>query len=277
MTGYGAPRGKFRMTGAEVVEDGALLTKWKVRTVLDGGASALDLYYTFYHDAAYIDLTWRLDWHEKMAVCKLNCAAASMTHTASAPYSEMERGESTADRPMGTWLRCGSALVVTDSLFAYTMTENTLGFTLVRSPLYGDLRIAPIDTGYDYPVMEQGISEGRLRFYPDASAVFAPAAAESFTRMPFVICEANHGGESADRFTRGYAALDTAETLITALKTAEDGDGIICRMVHYGGGEDTVLHADGAAYPLSFGKAEIKTVRIAHGICTETNLLEEKL
>ena len=277
VTGYGAPRGKFRMTGVEVVEDGALLTKWKVRTVLDGGASSLELYYTFYRDAAYLDFAWRLDWHEKMAVCKLNCAAASMMHTASAPYSETERGESTADLPMGTWLRYDDALVVTDSLFAYTMTENTIGFTLVRSPIYGDLRIAPIDTGYDYPVMEQGISEGRLRFYPDGRAVFAPMAAESFTRMPTVICEANHDGTPADRFTRGYVTLDAAETLITALKTAEDGDGIICRMVHYGDGEDATLRVNGAFHPLSFGKNEIKTVRIAHGVCTETNLLEETL
>ncbi len=277
VTGYGTPRGKFRRMRCEIVEDGELLTKWKLHSILEGGASSLTMYYTFYHDAAYIDLTWRLDWHEKMAVCKLCCAVGSMTHVASAPYCEIERGEGAADRPMGTWLRYDDALVVTDSLFAYTMTEHTLGFTLVRSPIYGDLRIAPIDTGYDYPVMEQGISAGRLRFYPEGSTVFAPQAAEAFTRAPIVLCEANHDGTAADRFTQGVVTLDAARSLLTAVKYAEDGDGIVCRMVQYGDGEKAVLHVNGADYPLTFGKNEIKTVRIAHGICTETNLLEEAL
>ena len=125
--------------------------------------------------------------------------------------------------------------------------------------------------------MEQGISAGRLRFYPECSTVFAPQAAEAFTRMPILLCEANHDGTAADRFTQGVVTLDAARSLLTAVKYAEDGDGIVCRMVQYGDGENAVLHVNGADYPLTFGKNEIKTVRIAHGICTETNLLEEAL
>lgn len=277
VTAYGAPRGRFRFTGAEILEDGLLFTKWKVTSILEGGASSITFYYSFYQEAEYLDVSWKLDWHEKMAVCKLFCDATSMEHTVSVPYGEIMRGASAADRPMSTWLRYDNALVVSDSLFAYTMTEGTVVFTIVRSPLYGDLRIAPIDTGYDYPVMEQGITEGGLRFYPSAGTVFAPAAAELYTRRPVVICEANHGGVIADRYTRGYAVLEADRTLLTVLKNAEDGQGIICRMVHYGSGCKAKLICDGTEYPLVFRRDEIKTVRIDGGVITETNLLEEQI
>lgn len=275
ITGYGAPRGTFRVVDRELVEDGPILTRLKVSLRLDGGSSSLSLYYTFYQDAAYIDIRWQLDWHEKMAVCKLGFETADAAHTAGVPYGQTDRGASSADRPVNEWIRFGTSLLVSDSVFAYTMTNRMLGLTLVRSPVYGDLRIAPLDLDYDYPVMEQGISEGNARLYPNGCEQFAPAEAVSFANRPVVVCEANHDGIPAVQYARGYVSLEASATLLTVVKNAEDGCGIICRMVHYGDGENATLHCGENEYPLTFGRNEIKTVRLEKGAIRETNLLEE--
>ena len=65
--------------------------------------------------------------------------------------------------------------------------------------------------------------------------------------------------------------------MVTAIKEAQDGDGIVIRAFETLGMETkTQMHFLGVTIPLSFGKYEIKTIRMLRdGTICESDLLEE--
>ncbi len=88
----------------------------------------------------------------------------------SSPFASETRADSDRDKPMGEWIyshsdKCGM-LVLCDSAFAYNKKGSKLAITLLRSCIYGDLRVGELDPNADYPYMQQGITEGRIRMMP---------------------------------------------------------------------------------------------------------------
>ena len=159
---------------------------------------------------------------------------------------------------------------VPKSLFAYNLHQGTLGFTVLRSSIYGDLRLGELDETADYDVIDRGIVEGSLRvcFQGDPWQ-----AAEGFCNSPVVIVEGNHAG--ALPACGSFFALQDEGVQLLALKKCEDDNGVIVRL----------LETAGSARPVSFtfqnrqfriflGAFEIKTLKLENGNFKEVNLLE---
>ena len=267
---YGEKLGEFSLVSAETVESGELSER--VKLTLRYGSSVLCMHYTFYHGEDYFDVDYRVGWNEAHTVFKLDCESGGDSVTVSTPYSHMRRGRAKADRPMGEWLRADGLLFLTGSNFAYNFYDDTLGITVLRSPVYGDLRLGAL-RDRDHDVMEQGETSGRIRVMLGEKERLPCNEAMRMNNRPIVICESNHDGKLPQ--TNSFASLKAEGAVLSVVKYAEDGDGIILRIVdHSGKQQDAVLSLLGKEHAVHLGAYEIKTLKTDGRTVWETDLLE---
>jgi hypothetical protein len=152
------------------------------------------MYYSFYEKEPYMDVRYRVNWNEKHVVLKLVSDVVANDHVASVAYGSVSRGESKAELPIGEWIKAGNLTLAFDHIFAYTMIDKKLGLTVLRSPIYADLRISDIDLERDYDIMQQGITEGEIRIGLGEISNGSAFSAE-LNNPPIVLCESNHNGK----------------------------------------------------------------------------------
>lgn len=265
---YGERLEEPELLGVKVTESG--IHRIKVKASYRFRSSLIDIYYIIYRDAGYIDVSYRVNWNEKHIVLKLELPVESHGHTAALPYGETARGETKADLPLGLWLDTGRYSVCADSVFAYTMTGGRLNLTVLRSAIYGDLRISPLDEeNGDYDYMSQGMNEGKLRIDFGRGRW---EMADGFLNPPITIDESNHGGDLPPE--KSYYSAEGA--CLTAVKLCEDGGGTVLRLYGDKGVKtDALLRVEGKEYAVPMRPYEIKTVLIGEGGMTELYITED--
>ncbi len=265
---YGEKLGEFQLVKAVLCESGALTDQ--LRLTLKYRDSLLMLQYRFYKQENYFDLSYTVNWNEAHTVFKLDCETDAPSVLAATPYGQMQREKSLLDKPMGEWIKAGNLLFLSGSNFAYNFREQTLGITVLRSPVYGDFRIGELPAKYSQ-IMEQGITEGKIRLMLESNTPAAEAA--SFMNPPVVVCESNHGGTLPPQ--QSFLSLQAEHAVLHAVKYAEDGDGIIFRIAG-SMAETAVLSVFGTQFPIKLCAYEIKTLKYFDGKLSEVNLLEEE-
>ncbi len=256
----------------QVKEAGCVRTV--VRSEFRYGLSTLALYYIIPAHGNEITVRWDCNWNDRYKAVKLLFDAENAEHLAAIPYGSIVRGECAADVPLGLFVGTDAYTVLSRDSFAYNMRDGKIGVTLFRSPIYGDLRISEIDLDDDYDILGQGKNEGCLRvIFDKLSAAEAYRCADAFVNPPVVVCEAYHDGEANKGFPT--VSLDASHSLLTALKVAEDGAGIILRLAEYDGCmEQAVLHIGDACFDIEMNPHEIKTVLYENGTTREINMIE---
>jgi alpha-mannosidase len=166
-----------------------------------------------------------------------------------------------------------------NGVFAYDTVDNHLRLTLLRSPIYGDLRVSPLDERIDYQYMEQGVHTGCIRYIPqNLKNSVACSLAAHFNNPPTVVCESNHNGD----LPASYSGLSaTGKGLVaTVLKEAENKNGFVLRFIEYDGKkEDVKVCLDGfQEAEFTINPYEIKTMLFsADRKITELDLLENPM
>lgn len=269
---YGKKNGVFEVYDAKLVECGDLLSKIKIRSKYNN--SLLTLCYTFYENEDFYDLAYEINWNEEHTVLKFNCDTNEKQVQASTPYSSMLRNETDKDVPMGEWIKAGSVLIVTDSCFAFNLNNQTLRLTILRSPIFGDLRIGEIQNR-EYSFSDQGITEGRFRVFFNDNHDFAPNEAVNFNNPPIVICETNHNGITSKN---DFVKFDAKQASLTTIKYSENGDSIILRIVSYNSlSQIAHLELYKNIFDFTLSPYEIKTLKYQNGTLCESNMLEENI
>ncbi|MBE7023541.1 MAG: alpha-mannosidase [Ruminococcaceae bacterium] len=267
---YGEMCEPFRLEKLESTENGKLRTILKATYTFR--SSRLVLYYTIYRQESYIDVRYKVNWNEKHLVFKLVTDIASCKHTASVPYGSAERNETKADVPVGEWLSTEALDFCTDRIFAYSASNNLLGLTVLRSPIYGDLRIDDIDLDTDYDILEQGITEGNIRVFFEKKHNLPQKAAE-FNNPPLVLCEASHDGTLTTE--NSFLTIDAQSVSVTVLKKAEDEDCMIVRGIEHDGISQKIkITTNESIYELDINPYEIFTARIDNSGIQKTDMLE---
>ncbi len=267
---YGAPCEPFKFEKIEVTESGTLRTTIKV--TYSFRSSKLEMYYSFYNKEDYIDVRYKVNWNEKHLAFKLITETSGNEHKVAVPYGSTERFETKADVPMGEWLTTDNLTFCTNHIFAYNMTEKQLGLTVLRSPIYGDLRLGELDLDTDYDIMEQGITEGNIRVYLK-QYVNAPELAATFNNSPIFLCEANHSGTLPSE--NSYLEVSSESVNLTVVKKAEDSENLILRGVEYSGiAQEIELKIKNNTYRLSVKPYEIFTVAFDGKSIQKTDMLE---
>ena len=265
---YGKEKYNFEFAGVKIIEAGEIRTV--VKLTYKFKESKLDMYYTFYTEEKYFDVSYRVNWNEKHYVFKFETDVEN-THTVSVPYGSVKRGESKADVPMGTWISSSGITLTAGSIFSYNMIDNVLGLTVLRSCIYGDLRLCEIDYETDYDIISQGLSEGKIRVDFEKRS---PSHSQNFLNPPVVICEANHGGILPTE--NSYFSLTSESVMLSAVKKCEFDDSIIIRLSEYGNKEQTsTLKIGENMFEIRVMPFEIKTLKFKDGKITETYMTEE--
>ena len=269
---YGEKMGGFRQIKSELIESGELIDKIKITLKYEN--SLLYMYYTFYKRENYFDVDYTVNWAEAHTVLKFDCMTNADFAAAATPYSSMKREKSRLDRPMGEWIKTDKLTFLTKSCFAYNFYDDTLGFTVLRSPVYGDFRLGEL-LDKDYPVTEQGITVGAFRVVLSAD-INENDAAVCFNNRPIVVCESNHDGILKSEHS--FISLNAENVYLGAVKHAEDKSGIIFRAVNTASERRIAeLNVFGEKYTFSLEAFEIKTMKLTDGELFEVDMLENKI
>ena len=224
--GYGAEFESPVLVERRVTEKGGILTtvrqKWKLRD------SIMEEFITEYAGSDVVDYRIRVNWNEKHAVLKLvskNSGAGDVT--AAVPAGYIIRKKDDLEHPVGEWISDNGSTMLLDGIFAYDTKDGALRLTVLRSPVFGDLRTRELNDRLDYSYMGQGVHEARIRIIPgEMTPGTAAARAEQWNSSPVTVCEANHDGELPP-VKRGFACPGMN---LDAVKPAEDGSGFVVRL-----------------------------------------------
>ena len=266
---YDSSPENFTPGSIRVIESGKLRTV--VRADYSYKNSLLTLYYTFYADENYFDLRYRVNWNESHCVLKLESKTKSNATNSAVPYGIVCREETEADVPMSNFVSADGISYLCDSVFSYNSADNKLGLTVLRSPIYGDLRIRDIDLNDDYDILSQGITEGNIRISRQG---YSPDLTDSYLNPPVIICESNHEGSLPTE--NSFADVDNKSVSLTAVKKCEFGCGDIVRLFeHSGKKQNAELYYLGGQYSFQLDPFEIKTVKIENGKAVEYYMTED--
>ena len=276
-TGYGKEEG-FRVESIETLEKGPLRARVHVRAVYH--LSVLESDYILYRGASSLEVRYRLFWQEPQKTLKFSFQApeAFDSYLAAVPAGETRRPSDGKEMPVGPHVLFGGMTLFSDSLFSASAMKDTLETTVVRSPVYGDLRIGELPGG-SHEYLGHGVHEGRflLDFAPH-SAASRRNAAESFLKQVTVIDESHHDGFRP--MEASFFTLESTENAVRllAMKPAEDASGdIILRFENASekpAAASFALQNHAPLNDLAFAPYEIKTVRLGKD-ARETDLLEE--
>ena len=268
--GFGAEKDKFTLVSEKTTENGELI----LRTVKVYKAAdiKLTLEFTFYKQENYFDLKYIVNNESTHSVIKLVSEVKTENTKAVTPFYSAERGGNAMDMPVGEWLTADGITYILDGVPSYNAAENKLGLSLLRSPIYGDLRISELDTDKNYDYISMGITEGKIRV--DLSAGEWDAADE-FLNAPVIIAESNHDGRLAP--CDSYLKVDGKVTL-SAFKPCEKGKGVAVRLFETDGlNKNVTISCFGKKFNVCFKPYEIKTLKICKDKITETDFLEERV
>lgn len=270
VSGYSKDAEPFTVSDVRVIEAGKLRTVIKVTYKFRD--SKLEMYYTLCKEERYVDVSYRVNWNEKHYVFKLETPVTDSKHVASVPYGSITRGESSRDLPFSGWLQSDNLTWIVDGSYAYNMVDGNLGFTVLRSPIFGDLRLGELDYEEDYPILSQGITEGKVRVRFDGKTW---DAVDAFTNPPIVIDECNHDGDLPAEHS--YYRVVGEGVCLSAVKQCEFDDGEVYRLFENEGKAKTAqLCTPYGCFPVSLTPWEIKTLKWQNGALTEIYMTEDQ-
>jgi len=288
--------GRFEDAEVTLEESGPVRAALRVRSRY--GRSTLTQVFRLYRGSPRIEIDMEVDWHEQFRMLKLAfpLGVEDAVVTASAPYGHLVREANGEEEPCGPWVDVtGTAhgargevtyglACITDSKHGYDCLGSELRVNVLRSPVYAWHHPALPEPGRVYEFMDQGRSLLRYLLVPHRGPwQRAGVVRESLAvnRPPIVTQESPHQGHAPREWTGAEAGPDNV--ILSALKRAEDGDGLVLRLWETAGraGHGWVnLPELQARWRGRIGPNEVKTLRLrrvgAAWQWQETNLLEER-
>ena len=191
-------------------------------------------------EADYIDVENDIDWHEKHVLLKaaFPLAASGPFATYEIPYGTIERAttrnnsweKAQFEVPAMRWADLGDGKhglsVINNSKYGYDAVGNVLRLTLLRSPVDPD------------PEADQGHHHFHYALYPHAGtwkdALTIRHGYEYNYPLTAVVTTAHAGSLPAEH---SFASVGPENVVLTAVKKAEDANGLIFRAYEWAGKE----------------------------------------
>jgi alpha-mannosidase len=231
----------------EVVEQGPLRASIRVHARL--GSSLIVNTYALYNDPALLlEIHVRIDWHEKNKLLRLRYPAnfSQPTFRYEVPAGSLERPADGRECPGQRWVlltdSTGYGLALAnDAKYSYAALDNALYITALRSPVYAHHDPYILQEENDYLYTDQGEQEFtlRLRAGQDIHTLAAQHMADELLRPPVVIPHVSRNGSGP--YSASLLPITTNSSLVTTLKGAENGQGLVMRLLEVEGKVDTAL------------------------------------
>jgi len=236
---FGDRIGRFEGWRARALESGPL----RARVELTGAyeRSTARLVVSLYRDHDWLDLDIEVLWNDRLKTLKAVFALDVPSPRAlyEIPYGAIERAPDGGEEPLQRWLQVtgGEHAVgfVTDNIGGVDVLAVPGGadvsFTVLRSPYYGYLTGADAVEGLERPVADQGMRRCRLRIVAGAVGddLRLPERARELSQPLQVAFEGSRPG--AARVPLSFLRCTPSSVHVGALKRAEDGDGLVVRLV----------------------------------------------
>ncbi len=216
---------------------------------------------TLYAGADTVNVVNDIDWHETHVLLKaaFPLAASAPMATYEIPYGTIQR-PTTRDNiweqarfevPALQWADLGDGQhgfsLINESKFGYDDRDNVLRLTLLRSPIWPD------------PDADRGHQNFSYELYPHGGtwqqALTERQGYQYNYNLKAMQVEAHTGSQPAEH---SYLSVEPENVVLTAVKKAEDNDGLIFHVVEWAGKESNVTF----------------TVPPGATAATETNLME---
>lgn len=255
-----------------VLEKGPVRAKIKVVSKYNG--STLTQWFTLSSGSKALEVTGRIDWHEKHKMLKLrfptiyNEAPKAFYEI---PYGSFERPADGEEEPGQGWIAVkegneGIALL-NDNKYSFSIKGGDLNLSVVRSPYYIDHgRGDQNDTESEYT--DQGEHDFKYTILPFEGEGWSAVTKEArlLNMPPFLLPENNHKGTLPLTLTGMTVSADNV--IIGAWKQSEDGKGMILR-AYETDGKETPVTIDGPMLPVplntTFKPFSIQTYYLENG------------
>ncbi len=282
--------GRFESAGEpQVVESGparagvTLTSRW--------GDSEAELTVYLYNGMPRIDLCLYLDWHERHKMLKLVVPTAleDAAATFGVPYGALPRPASGEEEPMQGWLdltgtaggTAAGLAAASDGVNGADVQDGEMRLSLVRSPIYAFHDPDTPEPGKDYCYTDQGEHFLRFRLLPHAGSwqdAGVVREAEGLNVPVYFRWEMVQDGMLVARAS--FLSIEPATVMLGAFKRAEDGEGLIARLVETAGRQTQArltVHAAECVWEGGLRPFEIKTLRLdmEGSQVAETNMLEK--
>lgn len=266
---YNIEIGGFSDGTLELIESGPV--RATIKSVVKYGNSVLTRYYSLYKESESLKVRTVLDFDEKYKSVKLSFKAAvnNSTVTYSMPYGFIEKPANGQEEPSHAWCDIsedsgkGFALLNT-SKYSFCTIDNDLRMMIARSCAYLD-HYGQHSRDNEMEFIDKGEQEFTYEIVPHAEKINSELFRKSeILNNPLQTHQETHHDGT---LPQNYSALDVSNNniVITSVKSAENGDGIIIRAVETDGkGTSATIDftALNAKFTMSWGPQEIKTIRI---------------
>ena len=261
--------------------------------------------FRLYHCLDYVEVKVKVDWREPLTMLKVKFPLALNFRkpTYEIPFGHIERSTNGEEEPGQSWLdfsgespgfgrtdfasnegsgtgMAGLSLANT-AKYSYSVDVNEMALTILKNSTFAHHIPATLDPELEYEFMESGMDTFYYALHPHKGSWKEGRIlqiAQELNVRPVIIPETYHPGDMP--MAKSFLSVNTPQVLISAIKQAEDGDGVIIRAYEaFKQHVDAVIDVGfmGKKITAHFNPCEIKTFKIPYstdGEITETNLLE---
>jgi alpha-mannosidase len=273
VTRYDREKGEFKATSVRILEQGPVKSVVRVESAY--GSSRITQDFALYAELDHIEVDVSVDWREKFSMLKLSFPinVYFSTPTFEIPYGVIERAADGTEVPGQSWVdltgtgrndgrRMGMS-VINNAKYSYDVVEHAINLTVLRSPIFAhhDPYVPEPDGTYSF--MDQGQQRFTYWLVPHAAGwqeAETPRRAAELNQPLVSQVESLHAGPLPN--CASFARVNVPGVAVTAIKRAEDGDGIIVRCVEVDArAKDAVISLGGwnRTVEARFRPTEIKT------------------
>lgn len=251
----------------------------EIRIAYTYGASTLVLDVKLYRELDEVQIDCWVNWQEKHKILKLAFPTTVKNGQAvtSVPYGFSHRPADGKEQTMQKWVAvCDGNYgfgLSSDTRTAYSLQDGELRLVCLRSPIFAD-HYGDRDSYCEFS--DQGEHKFRVSIQPVAGDYHKLQNAGELLLKPLPsILGTYHTGKLSAQGQ--LVEIDVSNIVITAMKAAEDGNGLIVHCHETDGQQvDAAIHFPALKTDIhcSFRPQEIKAFRLAEGCVEEVDFLE---
>ena len=274
-----------------ILEDGPVRSTMRVKSKYRDSYVIQD--FRVYKELDHIEVKVNVDWREPQTLLKLKFPVNFNFRkpTYEIPYGYIEKSANGEEEPGQTWVDFSGEHfkngvlyglgIANDSKYSYSFDVDEMSITLLKNSVYAHHDPKVLDQEEEYVYVDNGIQEMTYALLPheggwkDSDII---RRAMEINQKPVTVIETFHQGSQPQ--VQSFVQVDRREIVISAMKEAEDKDGVIVRAYETMKRpvEATIeLPFMERAATLQFKPCEIKTIKVPYdknAEITEVNMLE---
>ena len=249
--------------------------------------------FRMYRELDAVEVKMDIDWREPQTMVKAVYPVRFNFRkpTYEIPYGYIEKSANGEEEPGQTWIDFTGAhfvqnkmyglAIANDCRYSYSFNVDEMAVTLLKNSVYAHHDPKQLEEGEEYRYIEHGVQSMTYLLIPHEGTWREGEVvrrAQELNQRPVTVPETFHKGKQPQK--QSFLSVDAKEIVVSAMKEAEDGDGIIIRAY------ETMKHRTDAVIRVpflnrtietTFSPCEIKTLKVPYDPgrpVIEVNMLE---